>query len=80
MLHGGRINMVLQKYQIPPPETYRSGIDAKTVEAHERQHKILLTSLSTNEQAVDESGNSSTRTILLKPLSRGYTMAKSLNI
>jgi choline dehydrogenase-like flavoprotein len=79
MLHGTAIRSLLGNYQDVPASAI-SSVDAETAEAYARQHRILMASLATNDQAVYEAGNLTTRVILVKPLSRGYIRATKSSI
>jgi choline dehydrogenase len=80
MLHGDKTDSLLSQYHDNPSRYLRAGVDKTTAGTFTRQHEILMASFATDNQAVDENSHLGTRTILVKPLSRGYIEAKTRNI
>ena len=81
MLHGDKAKSLLSRFKCQDPRKYlRPDVDESTAEAYVRQHQLILASMATSNQAVDEKTSLGQRNILVKPLSRGFIEATSTDI
>ena len=82
MLHGKKeAKSLLSQFKCQNPRQYlHADVDDETAESYKRQHKLVLASMATENQGVDEKTSLGHRNVLAKPLSRGYIRAKSPSI
>lgn len=81
MLHGKGAKSLLSKFKCKDASKYlRPGVDEATTEAYRRQHALILSSMATENQGVDEKTSLGQRIVFAKPLSRGFVRAKSTSI
>lgn len=81
MLHRERAKPLLSKFKCGDASKYlRPDVDEATAEAYRRQHALILSSMATDNQGVDEKTSLGQRIVFAKPLSRGFVRAKSTSI
>lgn len=81
MLHGDRAKPLLAKFKHANARSYlRPDVDDPTADSYERQHVLIMSSLETENQGVDEKTSLGHRNVFAKPLSRGFIRAKSTSI
>jgi choline dehydrogenase-like flavoprotein len=81
MLHGNNTQSVLARFASQDVRQFlRDGIDDSSINAYRRQLEITLESLGTDKMAVDEKTALATRMVLVKPLSRGFVQAQTVDI
>ena len=81
MLHGDKAKPLLSKFKCRDASKYlRPEVDEATAESYRRQHALILSSMATENQGVDEKTSLGQRIVFAKPLSRGFVRAKSTSI
>lgn len=80
-LHGEQAKPLLSKFKCRDARKYLSpDVDETTAKAYRRQHALILSSMTTDNQGVDEKTSLGQRIVFAKPLSRGFVRAKSTSI